>query len=52
MNIGEDSRIIGLPARTIRFYEDIGLVQPARSANRYRDFNEQDAHKLAFLGKP
>ena len=51
MNIGEVSRAIGLPAKTIRYYEDIGLVQPARGANGYRDFNEQDAHKLAFLGR-
>ena len=51
MNIGEVSRAIGLPAKTIRYYEDIGLVQPARGANGYRDFSEQDAHKLAFLGR-
>ena len=51
MNIGEVSRATGLSAKTIRYYEDIGLVQPARGANGYRDFNEQDAHKLAFLGR-
>ena len=51
MNIGEVSRASGLPAKTIRYYEDIGLVRPAREANGYRDFSEQDAHKLAFLGR-
>jgi Cu(I)-responsive transcriptional regulator len=51
MNIGEVSRASGLPAKTIRYYEDIGLVRPARGANGYRDFNEQDAHKLTFLGR-
>jgi len=51
MNIGEVSRASGLPAKTIRYYEDIGLVRPARGANGYRDFSEQDAHKLAFLGR-
>ncbi len=51
MNIGEVSRAIGLPAKTIRYYEDIGLVQPARGPNGYRNFDEQDAHKLAFLGR-
>ena len=51
MNIGEVSRAVGLPAKTIRYYEEIGLVRPLRGANGYRDFNEQDAHKLAFLGR-
>lgn len=51
MNIGEASRASGLPAKTIRYYEDIGLVRAARGVNGYRDFSEQDAHKLAFLGR-
>ncbi len=49
MNIGDVSRASGLPAKTIRYYEDIDLVRPARGANGYRDFSDQDAHKLAFL---
>ena len=51
MNIGDVSRASGLPAKTIRYYEDIDLVRPARYANGYRDFSEQDVHKLAFLGR-
>lgn len=51
MNIGDASRASGLPAKTIRYYEEIGLLRPARGANGYRDFSEQDAHKLAFLGR-
>lgn len=51
MNIGETARISRLPPKTIRYYEDIGLVRPARSANGYRDFSERDARKLAFLGR-
>lgn len=51
MNIGDVSRASGLPAKTIRYYEDIGLVRPARGVNGYRDFSAQDAHKLAFLGR-
>ena len=51
MNIGEVSRASGLPAKTIRYYEDIGLVRPARRTNGYRDFSDQDTHKLAFLGR-
>jgi Cu(I)-responsive transcriptional regulator len=51
MNIGEVARVSGLPPKTIRYYEDIGLVQPARGPNGYRDFSAQDGHKLAFLGR-
>ena len=50
MNIGDVSARAGLPAKTIRYYEDIGLVTPQRAANGYREFRESDAHKLAFLG--
>ena len=51
MNIGDVAALSGLPAKTIRYYEDIGLVNPLRSANGYRTFRESDAHKLAFLGR-
>ncbi len=51
MNIGDVANCSGLPAKTIRYYEDIGLVQPLRSANGYRTFRESDVHRLAFLGR-
>ncbi len=51
MNIGDVSERTGLPAKTIRYYEEIGLVRPARTANGYRAFRETDLHKLAFLGR-
>jgi Cu(I)-responsive transcriptional regulator len=51
MNISEVSKRAGLPAKTIRYYEEIGLVSPARSGNGYRSFRESDLHKLAFLGR-
>ena len=51
MNIGDVATLSGLPAKTIRYYEDIGLVKPLRSANGYRTFRDSDAHKLAFLGR-
>lgn len=49
MNIGDVAQTTGLPAKTIRYYEDIGLVTPQRSANGYRVFQQTDAHKLTFL---
>lgn len=51
MNIGDVSDRTGLPAKTIRYYEDIGLVRPERRANGYREFGHHDLHKLAFLGR-
>jgi Cu(I)-responsive transcriptional regulator len=51
MNIGEVARRSGLPTKTIRYYEDIGLIRPLRGENSYRSFRETDLHKLAFLGR-
>ncbi|AFO89987.1 Cu(I)-responsive transcriptional regulator [Phaeobacter inhibens] len=51
MNIGDVASRSGLPAKTIRYYEDIGLIKPRRSDNGYRCFAETDLHKLAFLGR-
>ncbi|WP_339770855.1 Cu(I)-responsive transcriptional regulator [uncultured Pseudosulfitobacter sp.] len=51
MNISQAATASGLPAKTIRYYEDIGLIRPARSANGYRAFSDTDAHKLAFLSR-
>ncbi|MCZ4259917.1 Cu(I)-responsive transcriptional regulator [Limimaricola sp. G21655-S1] len=51
MNIGEAARRAGLPAKTIRYYEDIGLVAPHRDGNGYRRFGESEVHKLAFLAR-
>ncbi len=49
MNISDAAGLSGLPNKTIRYYEDIGLVQPQRSGNGYRAFTESDVHKLRFL---
>ena len=51
MNIGEAAEATGLPAKTIRYYEDLGLVSPRRDPNGYRHFAPNDLHRLAFLGR-
>ncbi|MBT7334728.1 Cu(I)-responsive transcriptional regulator [bacterium] len=51
MNIGDVAKRTGLPAKTIRYYEEIELLHPARHANGYRYFSEADVHKLRFLGR-
>lgn len=51
MNIKSVSIATGLPTKTIRYYEEVGLVRPSRQANGYRVFSENDVHKLAFLAR-
>lgn len=51
MNIGDVARMSGLSAKTIRYYEDIGLVTPLRGDNGYRSFVGKDIDKLVFLGR-
>ncbi|MCK0141834.1 Cu(I)-responsive transcriptional regulator [Aliiroseovarius sp. F20344] len=51
MNISDAAKQTGLPAKTIRYYEDIGLVTPLRDTNGYRVFGETDLHKLTFLAR-
>ncbi|MGB3540164.1 MAG: Cu(I)-responsive transcriptional regulator [Mesorhizobium sp.] len=49
MNVGEAARRAGLPAKTIRYYEEIGLIRPERAGNGYRAYSGDDVHRLAFL---
>ncbi len=51
MNIGNASKQSSLSAKTIRYYEDVALIKPSRDTNGYRDFSEQDVHKLLFLSR-
>ncbi len=49
MNISAVASASGLPAKTIRYYEDIGLIHPPRSDNGYRIYGQLELHKLRFL---
>ncbi|MFW8596132.1 Cu(I)-responsive transcriptional regulator [Cribrihabitans neustonicus] len=51
MNIGDVSKRSGLPAKTIRYYEDIGFIRPRRGTNGYRAFDEKELHRLVFIGR-
>ncbi len=50
-SIKQAAILANLPAKTIRYYEEIGLVQPQRSDNGYRAFDDADVHKLRFLSR-
>ena len=49
MNISKASEQSGLPKKTIRYYEDIGLVVADRKAKGYRDYSDAHLHKLRFV---
>lgn len=50
MNIGEAAGRSGMPAKTIRYYEEIGLIGPAeRGENGYRAYDEHDVQMLRFV---
>lgn len=50
MNISQAAQACGLPNKTIRFYEEVGLVIPARHAtNDYRVYSLADIEQLRFL---
>ena len=49
MQIRDVEQSAGLPAKTIRYYEEIGLVRPNRQDNGYRVYSTEDVHRLRFL---
>jgi MerR family transcriptional regulator, copper efflux regulator len=50
LNIGSVAAATGLPAKTIRYYESIGLVGPARrTGGNYRLYDERDVTTLRFV---
>lgn len=51
MNISDAADITSLPPKTIRYYEEIGLITPNRTANGYRSFTETHIHQLTFLAR-
>lgn len=50
MSIGEAASQSGVPPKTIRYYEEIGLIAPAeRLENRYRAYDNNDVQTLRFI---
>ncbi len=50
MNIGTIAKNSGVTAKTIRYYESIGLIEPAaRADNGYRNYSQNDVEILRFI---
>ena len=50
MNIGQAAKKTGLSAKMIRYYESIDLLPVAgRTDSGYRQYSQQDLHRLAFI---
>ena len=52
MKIGVAAERSGLPTKTVRYYDEVGLVSPVSvDANGYRNYEETDIRKLLFVRK-
>jgi len=51
MNISRAAALTGLPVKTIRYYDDVGLIPALRSDNGYRSYTDGHVQKLRFVGR-
>ena len=52
MNISQAAKLSGLSVKTVRYYADIKMVEPARNIQSgYRSYSNDDVAKLNFIGK-
>lgn len=46
MRINEVVKLTGVSARTLQYYDEIGLLIPQKLDNGYRDYTEENLEKL------
>lgn len=49
MKISEVSKKLNISSATLRYYEQIGLLETIAKKNGIRDYNEQDIERLHFI---
>jgi DNA-binding transcriptional MerR regulator len=50
LTIGQLAHATGVPAKTIRYYEQVGVLpMPRRSEAGYRHYSRHDVHRLLFI---
>ena len=47
--IGEISKLYGIGADSLRYYEELGVLRPKRDQNGYRLYNLKDMYKLNII---
>ena len=52
MNIGKAAKLSNLTIKTVRYYANIGLVNPKKNISTgYRNYTMEEIKKLKFIGK-
>ena len=46
MKIKFVEELVGITGKNIRFYEEQGLIHPRRAENGYREYEQEDVHRL------
>src|SRR3989442_4030524 len=50
LTVGQLAHTTGVPAKTIRYYEQVGVLPvPRRSGAGYRHYSRHDVHRLLFI---
>ena len=49
LQIGEAARATGVPSKTLRYYEDLGLVRPDRTESGYRLYDSEELERIHFV---
>ena len=49
LSVTAAAQVIGVSPHTLRYYEQQGLVRPARNASGHREYGEADLRRLVFL---
>jgi DNA-binding transcriptional MerR regulator len=50
MQVSELAKRVEIPAHVIRYYTQVGLLQPVRNPrNQYRDYTDSDIYRLRFI---
>ena len=49
LQIGQAAQSVGLPPKTLRYYEDLGLISPSRAESGYRVYSGVDLERVRFI---
>ena len=49
MTINDVEKIVNLTKKSIRYYEEKGLITPTRLENDYRDYSDEDVQRLKYI---